>query len=147
MIGWALDRTLEAALTIKALAHGVGAGADPVVRSECITPIAACSTPAHDYKQFLQGPRHPASACRGKRNPWDNAPCESFMKTLKYEEVYRSEYRHLAEAQASLGIYLEKAYNQKRLHSALGYLPPGRVRARVADSENHKEAATHQPSL
>jgi transposase InsO family protein len=49
---------------------------------------------------------------------------ESFIKTLKYEEVYRSEYRNLEEAQASMQEFLEKIYNQKRLHSALGYRPP-----------------------
>jgi putative transposase len=57
-------------------------------------------------------------------NPWDNAACEPFMKTLKYEEVPRNEYRGLAEARASIPELLEKIYNQKRLHSALGYLPP-----------------------
>jgi len=46
------------------------------------------------------------------------------MKTLKYEEVYRQEYRDLAEARASIGQFLNKVYNQQRLHSALGYLPP-----------------------
>ena len=46
------------------------------------------------------------------------------MKTLKYEEVYRSEYRDLAEARASIGRFLEQVYNEKRLHSALGYCPP-----------------------
>ena len=46
------------------------------------------------------------------------------MKTLKYEEVYRSEYRDLDEARASISRFLEKVYNHKRLHSALGYLPP-----------------------
>jgi transposase InsO family protein len=46
------------------------------------------------------------------------------MKTLKYEEVYRQEYRDLSEARASLERFIEKVYNQKRLHSALGYLPP-----------------------
>jgi transposase InsO family protein len=57
-------------------------------------------------------------------NPYDNAACESFMKTLKYEEVYRTEYRDLPDALASIGEFIEKIYNQTRLHSALGYLPP-----------------------
>ena len=46
------------------------------------------------------------------------------MKTLQYEEVYRSEYRDLAEARASVGRFLEQVYNEKCLHSALGYCPP-----------------------
>ena len=57
-------------------------------------------------------------------NPYDNAACESFMKTLKYEEVYRTEYRDLPDALASIGEFIEKVYNQTRLHSALGYVPP-----------------------
>jgi transposase InsO family protein len=53
-----------------------------------------------------------------------NAGCESWMKTLKYEEVYRQEYRDLAEARASLARFIDQVYNQQRLHSALGYRPP-----------------------
>ena len=56
--------------------------------------------------------------------PYDNAQAESFMKTLKWEEVYRNEYRNLEEARAEIGAFLEKVYNQQRLHSALGYRPP-----------------------
>ena len=46
------------------------------------------------------------------------------MKTLKYEEVYRTEYRDFQDAQTSIGEFLDRVYNQKRLHSALGYVPP-----------------------
>ena len=53
-----------------------------------------------------------------------NAACESFLRTLKYEEVYRIEYRDVADACASIGEFLERVYNQQRLHSALGYVPP-----------------------
>ena len=56
---------------------------------------------------------------------------ESFMKTLEYEEVLRNEYRDMAEARASIPELLEKVYNQKRLHSALGYLPPVEFEAQL----------------
>jgi putative transposase len=67
-----------------------------------------------------------------KGNPWDNAACESFMKTLKYEEVLRNEYRDLAHARSSIREFLEKIYNQRRLHSALGYMPPTRFEKETA---------------
>ena len=50
-----------------------------------------------------------------KANPYDNAQAESFIKTLKYEEVYRTEYRDLADAYASIGGFIERVYNEKRL--------------------------------
>ena len=71
-----------------------------------------------------------------------NAACESFMKTLKYEEVFRNEYRDLPDARACIAEFLEKVYNKKRLHSALGYLPPAEFEAR-----HHKEAAARQLSV
>jgi putative transposase len=76
-----------------------------------------------DYTGLLK-----AHGCRismsHKSSPWENAACESWMKTLKAEEVYRQEYRDLNEARASIGRFIDKVYNQKRLHSALGYRPP-----------------------
>jgi transposase InsO family protein len=59
-----------------------------------------------------------------KGNPYDNAKAESFMKTLKYEEVYLKEYQTYQEAADNIGEFIEKIYNTKRLHSGIGYLPP-----------------------
>jgi len=78
---------------------------------------------AGDYTDLLKAHGCEISMSH-KSSPWENAGCESWMKTLKYEEVYRQEYRDLAEARASLACFIDQVYNQKRLHSALGYRPP-----------------------
>jgi len=57
-------------------------------------------------------------------NAYDKAKAERFMRTLKYEEVYLFEYEVMTEAQQRIGHFLEEVYNRKRLHSALGYVPP-----------------------
>jgi putative transposase len=57
-------------------------------------------------------------------NPYDNASCESFMKTLKREEIYANDYRSLEQLAESVGEFIEHYYNRRRLHSALGYRPP-----------------------
>ena len=80
-----------------------------------------------DYTEMLKQHKATISMSR-KGNPYDNAACESFMKTLKYEEVYRNEYRDFHDARASIGEFLERVYNQKRLHSASGVCSTGRVR-------------------
>jgi putative transposase len=121
VIGWALGRTLESELALAALrmallkrqpAPGLVHHSDRGVQYA-----------SHDYTEMLK--RHKATISMSRKgNPYDNAACESFMKTLKYEEVYRNEYRDFYEAHASIGEFLERVYNRKRLHSALGYLPP-----------------------
>jgi putative transposase len=121
VIGWALGRTLEARLAIAALAMAL-AERKPALglvhHSDRGVQYAS-----QEYTALLQENRVQISMSR-KGNPYDNAACESFMKTLKYEEVYRNEYRDFAEARASIGEFLERVYNRKRLHSALGYIPP-----------------------
>jgi putative transposase len=57
-------------------------------------------------------------------NPYENAKAESFFRTLKLEEVYLKDYRDFEEAERNIGEFIEEVYNQKRLHSSLGYLPP-----------------------
>jgi putative transposase len=121
VIGWALDRTLEDQLTLQALRMALdrrGPKPDRVHHSDRGVQYAS-----RDYTDLL---RVHGIAIRMSRkgNPYDNAVAESFMKTLKYEAVYREEYRDLAEARASIGRFLEQLYNEKRLHSALGYVPP-----------------------
>jgi putative transposase len=76
-------------------------------------------------------------------NPYDNAKAESFMKTLKSEEVYLRQYRDQADARSSLQRFLEEVYNARRLHSALGYLPPAEFE-RSQMVQTQKEAAARQ---
>jgi putative transposase len=138
VIGWALDRTMEDSLTLTALRMALSrrvVEAGLVHHSDRGSQYAS-----NDYTDLLKTNGILVSMSR-KSNPWDNAACESFMKTLKYEEVLRNEYRDLADAHASIREFLEKVYNQKRLHSSLGYLPPAEF------ERNHKEAAARQLSL
>ena len=83
---------------------------------------------ANDYVAILRSHGFQISMSR-RGNPYDNALCESFLKTLKYEQVYREDYRDYAEANTGIEHFLEKVYNAKRLHSALGYRPPAEFEA------------------
>ena len=121
VVGWALGQTLEAELALTALRMAIAerrpeAG---LVHHSDRGVQYACGA----YRELLQ-----AHAIRGsmsrKGNPYDNALAESFMKTLKHEEVYRNQYRDLGEAVAAIGEFIDCVYNHQRLHSALGYRAP-----------------------
>jgi transposase InsO family protein len=143
VIGWALDRTLEDELTLAALQMAI---ARRVIHPGLVHHSDRGSQYAsNDYTDLLKDHGIDVSMSR-RANPWDNAAGESFMKTLKYEEVHRNEYRNLGEARAAIQEFLEKVYNRKRLHSALGYLPPVEFERNLATS-NNKEAASRQLSL
>jgi putative transposase len=121
VIGWALDRTVEDELTLTALRMALEARRPSpglVHHSDRGSQYAS-----GDYTDLLK-----ANGCQismsHKASPWENAGCESWMKTLKSEEVYRQEYRNMAEARSCIERFIEKVYNEKRLHSALNYCPP-----------------------
>jgi putative transposase len=120
VIGWALERTMEDDLTLGALrkALELRRPAPGVVHHS----DRGSQYASGDYTDLLKTHGCQVSMSH-KASPWENAGCESWMKTLKYEEVYRQEYRDLSEARASLAQFIDCVYNQKRLHSALGYRP------------------------
>jgi len=121
VIGWALGRTLEAKLAIAALRMALdqrSPGTGLVHHSDRGVQYASA-----EYTGLLR--EHQARISMSRRgNPYDNAACESFMKTLKCEEVYRTEYRDLQDGLSSIGEFIEQVYNRARLHSALDYVPP-----------------------
>jgi putative transposase len=137
-LGWAVQRTLEAALALEALRMAL--------RQRHPRPglvhhsDRGAQYASGDYTALLRKQGIEISMSR-RGNVYDNARAESFIKTLKYEEVYRTEYRNLEEAKASIQEFLEKIYNQERLHSALGYRPPREFEQSLSVSSRGKRGA------
>ncbi len=122
VVGWAMADHLKASLALAALEMALAAR--PILPGELVHHSDrgvqyACG----DYIDRLAAAGIQPSMSR-PGCPWDNAMAESFMRTLKHEEVDGRSYRDLAEAQASIEPFIEQVYNRQRLHSALAYRPP-----------------------
>jgi putative transposase len=128
-IGWALGRRLTERLALEALELALATRPTPpglVHHSD-----RGVQYGSRAYTGRLQEVEIAISMSRSG-NPYDNAYAESFLKTLKYEEVYLSDYRDEADLRESLAQFLEEYYNRVRLHSALGYAPPAEFEAHLA---------------
>jgi putative transposase len=120
-IGYAISRNIDTALSLAALRMAIQNRNPPggvIHHSDQGVQYAA-----HDYIDELRNHGFQISMSR-KGNPYDNAFAESFMKTIKTEEVYLWEYRTLEDVQRRLPYFIEQVYNQKRLHASLDYVPP-----------------------
>ena len=141
-VGWSLDRTLAARVTLAALDQAIARRQPPpgLVHHSDQGVQYACA----DYVQLLQS-RGVVPSMSRPANPYDNAVCESFMKTLKQEEIYCNRYRDFEDLSAHLEEFIDHYYNRQRLHSALGYRTPEefeRDTPNAAASEGVPEAAT-----
>jgi putative transposase len=128
VVGWALDQTLAASLPKAALEMAIAArqpGPGLVHHSDRGVQYASAK-----YIAVLQQNQIVPSMSR-PANPYDNASCESFMKTLKQEEIYLNEYRDLEHLRLNVGDFIEQYYNRCRLHSSLGYQPPEEFEQRL----------------
>lgn len=131
VIGWELDQTLETRLVLGALDRALECrSAPPGAVHHSDRGVQYCSG---EYVSRLQERGFVISMSR-RGNPYDNARAESFMKTLKAEEVYLKDYRDLEDARANLQRFLEQVYNSQRLHSALGYRSPATFEASLGSA-------------
>jgi len=120
-VGWCLSRQIDTSLTLSALEMALAAR----------RPTAGLIHHSDQGVQYASGEyvlrleeAGTLISMAAVGNPYENAKAESFFRTLKMEEVYLKDYRDFEEAQQNIGWFIEEVYNQKRLHSSLGYLPP-----------------------
>jgi putative transposase len=142
VVGWALDRTLAARLAVTALERAIAARQPkPGLVHHSDRGIQYAS---EEYVTVLDK-YHMTPSMSRPANPYDNATCESFMKTLKQEEIHCREYRDLKDLEQHLEEFLDRYYNRQRLHSALGYRTP--VEFEEQCSAESPEAGAEAPKM
>jgi len=140
VVGWAVDNHLKASLAIEALSMAL---ASRTVISGTLIHHSDRGVQYACFDYVFELDRHGILPSMSRPGcPYDNAMAESFMKTLKQEEVDGTTYRDLGHVRAAMSEFLEAVYNRKRLHSALGYRPPVEFEAEFTDLER---AAAQQP--
>jgi transposase InsO family protein len=144
VVGWSVDRSLQARLPTNALQMAIMNRRPPVglVHHSDRGVQYRCKT----YMQTLREHRMLASISRPGK-PYDNAFCESFMKTLKREEIYANEYRDLEHLVQSVEAFIEHYYNRCRLHSALGYRSPEEFEGRSLQRNAQPDLAASKVTL
>jgi putative transposase len=144
VIGWALDDHLEASLAVAALNMALSERR-PQPASLIHHSDRGIQYACADYAAVLA--RHDIRPSMSRvGNPYDNAKAESFMKTLKQEEIDGRDYRDLDDARLQIRDFIEQVYNRQRLHSALGYRPPVEFEANLnphgAAAQQHRATPT-----
>jgi transposase InsO family protein len=135
VIGYAISTGLDASLTLGALRMAITKRQpSPGVIHHSDQGVQYASA---EYTEELNAHGFQISMSR-RGNPYDNATMESFFKTLKQEEVYLYEYETIDDARARLPYFIEEVYNRKRLHSAIGYVPPSEFEEWVLNKEKHE---------
>jgi transposase InsO family protein len=136
IVGWAISKSLDRRFTLEALKMAIEQRSPQagIIHHSDQGVQYACQ----EYVETLMASQFRISMSRSG-NPYDNAFAESFMNTLKKEEVYLWEYESFIDVAERIPYFIEDVYNRKRVHSSIKYLPPVQFEAILADEKRRKE--------